>query len=244
MISAIGKSGARSSGPSGFSVPGCSTGGSGFGRSACRLYQNFGILDSSRTYLTVSFMLPPCAPEPSLRGGSGGGKASLARAARPRPPPRAPPSTRIDRDQVPRFAEMRTVGLSSRTASCSAWPSGDIMVGPHHRTRPRTEADDESQRLHPQRNRHLRGHRGPLPGQWPGAAQACGADRARRLREDDGPVRRRGRARSIFWESGASAAGTFSSSRISTAPTSRRAPRTKPRWPRCWGSSRPSAPAR
>src|SRR5262249_40365812 len=36
---------------------GCSTGGGGFGRSACRLYQNFGILDSSRTYLTASLIV-------------------------------------------------------------------------------------------------------------------------------------------------------------------------------------------
>ena len=42
MISDIGKSGARSSGPTGLSVPGCRTGGGGDGRSAIRLYQRFG----------------------------------------------------------------------------------------------------------------------------------------------------------------------------------------------------------
>src|ERR1019366_8395115 len=56
MISAIGNSGARSSGPRGFCVPGCSTGGSGFGKSAARLYQTFGMRDSSRTYLIESDM--------------------------------------------------------------------------------------------------------------------------------------------------------------------------------------------
>jgi len=55
-IKAIGNSGARSSGPTGFIVPGCSTAGSGTGRSAAMLYQRFGMRVSSRTYLTVSFM--------------------------------------------------------------------------------------------------------------------------------------------------------------------------------------------
>src|SRR5690625_7987031 len=38
-MSAIGKSGARSAGCSGSRVPGCRCGGTGSGRSACRLYQ-------------------------------------------------------------------------------------------------------------------------------------------------------------------------------------------------------------
>src|SRR3990172_2281918 len=54
MISAIGNSGARSAGPSGCCVPGCSTGGSGFGKSAARLYQTFGMRDSSSMYLIES----------------------------------------------------------------------------------------------------------------------------------------------------------------------------------------------
>ena len=53
----IGKSGARSSGPTGCPVPGCSTGGGGEGRSAARLYQASGRRLSSRTYLTLSLML-------------------------------------------------------------------------------------------------------------------------------------------------------------------------------------------
>ena len=44
MISSIGNSGARSSGPIGCFVPGCSTGGGGLGRSAWMLYQDFGML--------------------------------------------------------------------------------------------------------------------------------------------------------------------------------------------------------
>ncbi len=52
----MGKSGARSSGPMGFFVPGWSTGGRGLGRSAAMLYQALGMRPSSRTYLTVSFM--------------------------------------------------------------------------------------------------------------------------------------------------------------------------------------------
>src|SRR5512134_3445102 len=58
-ISAIGKSGARSSGPTGCLVPGCSTAGGGDGRSARMLYQRLGRRDSSRTYFTVSFMMFP-----------------------------------------------------------------------------------------------------------------------------------------------------------------------------------------
>src|SRR5690554_3709259 len=54
MISAIGNNGARSSGPTGFCVPGCSTGGSGRGRSGTMLYHARGISDSSRTYLVCS----------------------------------------------------------------------------------------------------------------------------------------------------------------------------------------------
>src|SRR5262245_23486358 len=64
-ISAIGKSGARSSGPRGFSVPGWSTGGSGFGRSAWMLYHRAGRRDSSSTYFTGSVMA-------ALRGSGAG----------------------------------------------------------------------------------------------------------------------------------------------------------------------------
>ena len=56
MISDIGNSGARSSGPSGCSVPGCSTGGGGLGKSATMLYQDFGIWVSSSRYFTLSVM--------------------------------------------------------------------------------------------------------------------------------------------------------------------------------------------
>ena len=50
-MSAIGKSGARSSGPIGWWVPGWSGGGGATGRSAAMLYQARGIRDSSRTNL-------------------------------------------------------------------------------------------------------------------------------------------------------------------------------------------------
>jgi hypothetical protein len=46
-INAIGKRGARSSGPTGSPVPGCSTGCGGFGMSATTLYQRRGSCDSS-----------------------------------------------------------------------------------------------------------------------------------------------------------------------------------------------------
>src|SRR5919202_2017806 len=46
-ISSIGKSGARSSGPTGSPVPGCSTGCAGVGMSARTLYQRRGSCDSS-----------------------------------------------------------------------------------------------------------------------------------------------------------------------------------------------------
>src|SRR5439155_13532193 len=59
MISAIGNSGARSAGPIGWPVPGCSTGGAGVGRSAWMLYHDVGIWASVRMYLTVSMMAPP-----------------------------------------------------------------------------------------------------------------------------------------------------------------------------------------
>src|SRR5262245_25791729 len=54
MISAIGKSGARSAGPTGWPVPGCRTGGGGVGRSEAMLYQVVGIWSSASRYLTVS----------------------------------------------------------------------------------------------------------------------------------------------------------------------------------------------
>src|SRR5271157_4435771 len=47
----IGNNGAKSSGPAGSSVPGCSAGGGGLGRSGTRLYHVVGISDSSRTNL-------------------------------------------------------------------------------------------------------------------------------------------------------------------------------------------------
>src|SRR5215472_5947012 len=53
-MSSIGNSGARSSGPTGCSVPGCSCGGGGAGRSGITLYQALGICDSSRVDLVRS----------------------------------------------------------------------------------------------------------------------------------------------------------------------------------------------
>src|SRR5215469_15372700 len=47
-MSSIGNSGARSSGPTGWSVPGCSGGGGGAGKSGITLYHCVGISDSSR----------------------------------------------------------------------------------------------------------------------------------------------------------------------------------------------------
>src|SRR5215207_4779900 len=65
-MSAIGKSGARSSGPTGSCVAGCSGGGGGSGRSATRLYHRVGIDASSSKILvgTVMASLPshPLAP--------------------------------------------------------------------------------------------------------------------------------------------------------------------------------------
>ena len=47
----MGNSGARSSGPTGWCVPGCSGGGGGTGRSGTMLYHWVGISDSSRRTL-------------------------------------------------------------------------------------------------------------------------------------------------------------------------------------------------
>src|SRR5262252_1088418 len=58
-ISAAGNSGARSSGPTGWRVPGWSGGGGGDGRSAMTLYHCRGISDSCRTYLTWRSMECP-----------------------------------------------------------------------------------------------------------------------------------------------------------------------------------------
>src|SRR5271166_6321197 len=53
-MSSIGNSGARSSGPTGWSVPGCSGGGGGAGRSGITLYHWRGISDSSSVILVRS----------------------------------------------------------------------------------------------------------------------------------------------------------------------------------------------
>src|ERR1700722_9548957 len=58
-ISAFGNNGARSSGPTGCRVPGCSGGGGGDGRSAMMLYHCRGISDSCRRYLTWLSMERP-----------------------------------------------------------------------------------------------------------------------------------------------------------------------------------------
>lgn len=58
-ISAIGKSGARSSGPIGSFVPGWMTGGSGTGRSAWMLYHCCGISLSLRNTLLVAIGSAP-----------------------------------------------------------------------------------------------------------------------------------------------------------------------------------------
>src|SRR6266404_4750655 len=57
-MSAIGNSGARSSGPTGWSVPGCSGGGGGEGRSGITLYHWRGISDSSSVILVRSATRP------------------------------------------------------------------------------------------------------------------------------------------------------------------------------------------
>src|SRR6516164_4629027 len=57
MMTAIGKSGARSPGPIGCPVPGCKTAGGGDGRSDARLYQAFGIFSSPSTYFFVVVMV-------------------------------------------------------------------------------------------------------------------------------------------------------------------------------------------
>src|SRR3984885_12138369 len=66
-ISAIGKRGARSSGPTGLPVPGCRTGGGGDGRSATILYQAWGIRSSPRRNFVCSLIIPPCPPKSSGR---------------------------------------------------------------------------------------------------------------------------------------------------------------------------------
>src|SRR5580704_687135 len=53
-MSSIGNSGARSSGPTGWSVPGCSGGGGGTGKSGITLYHRRGISDSSSVILVRS----------------------------------------------------------------------------------------------------------------------------------------------------------------------------------------------
>src|SRR5690242_1742973 len=53
-ISSIGKSGARSSGPTGCPVPGWSTGDGRFGMSAATLYQRVGSSDSGSTNFVCS----------------------------------------------------------------------------------------------------------------------------------------------------------------------------------------------
>lgn len=52
-INAMGNSGARSSGPSGWPVPGLSGGGGMLGRSAMMLYQERGTSSSRSEYLVV-----------------------------------------------------------------------------------------------------------------------------------------------------------------------------------------------
>src|SRR2546425_5136882 len=89
-MSSIGKSGARSAGPTGWPVAGWRMGGSGAGRSACKLYQWVGRSFSSSRILrgadSVIVMLSPQPPAPagSKTGlwhppGSPSGRYALAR---------------------------------------------------------------------------------------------------------------------------------------------------------------------
>src|SRR6478736_5290439 len=66
-IRSIGNSGARSSGPTGRRVPGCSGGGGGTGRSARRLYHRVGSSDSSST-IFVGVAMPQDYGSPIRRG--------------------------------------------------------------------------------------------------------------------------------------------------------------------------------
>src|SRR3954471_23577365 len=75
-ISAIGNSGARSSGPAGSPVPGCSGGSGSPGRSGSRLTQCVGMASSPRTYFVVLIA-------PNLRLLEGGWAAGLVRPGGP-----------------------------------------------------------------------------------------------------------------------------------------------------------------
>src|SRR5438270_925184 len=71
LISSIGKSGARSCGPIGWPVPGCSTGGAGVLRSAWMLYHFDGMSFSSRRNLVRVVSLALAAIPASLLGRRG-----------------------------------------------------------------------------------------------------------------------------------------------------------------------------
>src|SRR5690349_11262421 len=79
-IRSFGNSGARSSGPTGSFVPGCSTGGGGLGRSASRLYHWRGSSDSSRRILVGSAMRATVDPLPRGKRPCVAGRRSAAGA--------------------------------------------------------------------------------------------------------------------------------------------------------------------
>src|ERR1700736_6730429 len=88
-MSSIGNSGARSSGPTGWSVPGCSGGGGGAGRSGITLYHWRGISDSSRVILVRSVIAAS-----DLQGNIFPNPTVLAGGATPPSPPLCQPGGR------------------------------------------------------------------------------------------------------------------------------------------------------
>ena len=139
-ISSIGKSGARSSGPTGCPVPGCRIGSIGFGMSARTLYQCRGSADSSsRNFVCAigaehSASAAPDAPRFAVAGRRRVGTMRLcARSSAPEswrrrsPRSRCSPSPRAHsprRSRPSRRATSSTAGCSSaRTAArATAWP--------------------------------------------------------------------------------------------------------------------------
>src|SRR4051794_36975336 len=125
-MSSSGNSGARSAGPTGCIVPGCSGGGGGLGRAGTTLYHCVGTCDSSSMILCCSSAMasPPGPPAPVRRRRAPPAPAPAGGLARA--PPGGPPRAGAARRGPPRRDSGRRAALGQAFDAVD----GDLHVLP------------------------------------------------------------------------------------------------------------------
>ena len=128
-MSPIGNSGARSSGPTGSFVAGCSGGCNGAGRSGSALYQAVGSCDCGRSKRAMGVLLGSRRTTVGATSGRGEARADPRRGRAPR--------RRAARRTRPRPCGPRRPACGSRSRPPRSSPAGDARRAPPRRRGPR-----------------------------------------------------------------------------------------------------------